>query len=138
MLYQRLAIWPVEYRDGIEAIVELGSPASSHPSVGYALDLAALERGYRVEGMTEARTGPRLHLNESDQLVAGDDEVDLAMSEAVIAGENSIACPLEKSSGESLSSSAEGVRSGAHVTRAKARDRDRSRGRWPGAARPGR
>ena len=66
MVYQRLAIWPVEYRDGIEARVELGSTDSSHPSVGYELDLAALERGYRVEGMTEAHAGPRLHLNESD------------------------------------------------------------------------
>lgn len=90
--------FPQQHTDRIESVVLPPSPVAVLPDARNALHLPPFERCDRLERMTKCASGTRLYFHEHHQVFLAGDQVDLAMPEAIVAGQDLVSSRLQMSS----------------------------------------
>src|SRR5690606_26809472 len=94
--------FPAHDRNGIEAVEIRGVTVARHPGACHGFDLAALGPRDRLERMAVAVAGPRLHLDEGNDVAAAGDQVDLFSPKPEVARDDAPTFRLEQRCGERL------------------------------------
>ncbi len=107
MSNNRLTSFPHHDPHRVKPVEESRSPETPLPHPGHPLDLAAFQRRDSRQRVAIAVSRPGLDLDKGDQVLAADDEVDLAVAEAEVAVQDGVADALQIASGKPLSGDAE-------------------------------